>query len=401
MNVNLQIFGIVSAGSLAMLCTAFLSALLFSLVLVPIVRMFAWKARILDKPGGRKEHTQATPLLGGVALFVACSFSLILIIGLEKVFMEAEASQLKFGKVTFIFFGSLVIFVVGLIDDFVGERLPFYYKLVGQILGSSVAIVVLFHPQLMRLMNEGVPFADYIYLFILMGWMLTVINSFNFSDNINGLSSGLAVIAMLTALIYLGSQVNTRHVLLGLILTGGIIGFIPYNFPKARIFLGDAGSMFIGYWVGVILWPLTEGFFDGTKPLFGLDQLIPPVLVMGIPIYDAAFVVFMRWREKRPIYLGDNKHLSHRLVRCGFSRTESTLVLWGMALIVAGIGAMSIAAEYYVRYLALGVALGLLLVFTVMTVKREKKTAILQLKDADTQDKVKHGSGRIRTDVSG
>ncbi|MHC4942857.1 MAG: glycosyltransferase family 4 protein [Planctomycetota bacterium] len=386
---------------MALLCAAFFSALGFSLILVPLFRKLALAAKILDRPGGRKEHTEATPLLGGVALFVACLLSLMVIVWLEGILREGKGLELRFKEeMSFIFLGSVIIFITGLVDDFVGERLPFYYKLIGQIIGASAAIAVLYYEQLMRLISGGVPFADYVYLLVAMGWMLTVINSFNFSDNINGLSTGLAVIAVLTAIIYLGSQVNTRHVLLGLILSGTMLGFIPYNFPKARIFLGDAGSMFIGYWVGVILWPLTAGFFDGTRPLFGLDQLIPPVLVMSVPIYDAAFVVVMRWREKRPIYLGDNKHLSHRLVRCGFSRTESTLILWGVALIVAGIGAMSIGADYYVRYMALFIALSILLIITVLIVKKEKKTVILQLQETDSQKRVQHGSRRIRADVS-
>jgi UDP-GlcNAc:undecaprenyl-phosphate GlcNAc-1-phosphate transferase len=389
------------SSSLALICVAFFSALGFSLILVPVFRKLALAANILDRPGGRKEHSEATPLLGGVALFVACLLSLLVLVWLESVLREGKGLELRLREeMSFIFLGSVIIFITGLVDDFVGERLPFYYKLIGQIIGSSAAIAVLYYEQLVRLISGGVPFADYIYLLVAMGWMLTVINSFNFSDNINGLSTGLAVIAVLTAIIYLGSQVNTRHVLLGLILAGTMLGFIPYNFPKARIFLGDAGSMFIGYWVGVFLWPLTAGFFDGTRPLFGLDQLIPAVLVMGVPIYDAAFVVVMRWREKRPIYLGDNKHLSHRLVRCGFSRTESTLILWGVALIVAGIGAMSIGADYYVRYMALFIALSILLIITVLIVKKEKKTAVLQLQDADSKKRVQHGSRRIRADVS-
>ena len=121
---------------------------------------------------------------------------------------------------------------------------------------------------------------------------------------------------------------------------------------------------------------------------------------MGVPLYDAAFVVFMRWREKRPIYLGDNKHLSHRLVRCGFSRTESTLILWGVAFIMGGIGAMSMTAPYYARYMAFLVAVCILLIITVLVVKKEKKTvSVLEASD-QSEKKASDGSRRIRADVS-
>jgi UDP-GlcNAc:undecaprenyl-phosphate GlcNAc-1-phosphate transferase len=332
------------------------------------------KSGVLDEPGGRKEHSTSTPLLGGLAVLFASVASLLLVAGLEDYFRGDSTWELRLLDLKFIFIGSLVIFGTGLIDDFFKDKLPFYFKLLGQIIGSSVAMVFLFYGQLSRLLREDVPLADYIYLIILMGWMLTVINSFNFSDNINGLSSGLAVITLLVAMVYLGGQMNTRFIILGLIMVGSILGFMPYNFPRAKIFLGDAGSMFIGYWVGIILWPLTGGFFDGTKPLLGLDHLIPPLLVLGVPLYDAAFVVYMRWYEGRPIYLGDNRHLSHRLVRCGFSKTESAMLLWGIALILGGVGALSMHATYIARYTAFLVSLGFMLIITILIVKREHQT---------------------------
>jgi UDP-GlcNAc:undecaprenyl-phosphate GlcNAc-1-phosphate transferase len=336
-------------------------------------RKIALGLGIMDVPGGRKEHKKATPLLGGVGVMLACAMALGLVILYEYSINGGVA--LALGDIHYIFLGSLAIFLTGLIDDLFKEKIAFYYKLLGQIVGSATAMAFLFHLQLGRLIREDVPFADYVYLIILMGWMLTVINSFNFSDNINGLSTGLAVIALLTSMVYLGAQVNTRFIVLGFIMVGSILGFMPYNFPKARIFLGDAGSMFMGYWIGVILWPLTRGFFDGINPLFGLDNLIPPLLVMGVPLYDAAFVVFMRWREGRPVYLGDNQHLSHRLVRCGFSVTETVLILWGLALILGGIGAMSMSATYYFRYVAFLVGISFMLIITILVIKKEKQSA--------------------------
>lgn len=365
--------GLAFSSSLALSCVAFLSAFSFSLALIPVFRKIALRVGILDKPGGRKEHVEATPLFGGVGVAIACVLSLLVVMAYESFTKEPEGPELLMGNLTFTFLGSLVIFFTGLLDDLFKDKLPFYYKLLGQILGSTAAMIVVFYANFKRLAAGGVPFADYIYLLILMGWLLTVINSFNFSDNINGLSSGLAVIALLISMVYLGSEFNIRFIVLGFILVGAILGFMPFNFPKAKIFLGDAGSMFIGYWIGIILWSLTRRFFDGQAPVFGVDNLIPPLLVMGVPLYDAAFVVFMRWREKRPVYLGDNKHLSHRLVRCGFSTTESTLILWGLALILGGMGAMSLRGEYPSRFMSFLIGLSLMLIVTVLVMKKEKQ----------------------------
>ena len=378
MDTGTAIVGLAFSKSMALTCLAFSSALVFSLALVPLTRKVAIRFNILDRPGGRKEHVEATPLLGGVAVFLACLLALLIVTLYESVANGGPGPELRLDHIQFIFLGSIIIFLTGLVDDLFKDKLPFYYKLLGQIIGSTAAMTILFFDQIKRLVSEDVPFADYIYLLILMVWMLTVINAFNFSDNLNGLMSGLAVIALLTSMVYLGAQVNTRFIILGFIMVGAILGFLPFNFPKARIFLGDAGSMFIGYWIGVILWPLTAGFFGGgSQPFYGLDRLIPALLVLGIPLYDAAFVVVMRWREGRPVYLGDNRHLSHRLVRTGFSKTETALILWGLAFILAGVGAMSMHAGVASRYMSLLIALSFMLIVTVLVIKKEKETGVV------------------------
>jgi len=366
-NSNLSV-----SSPLAMACVAFFSSLIFSLILVPIFRKVAIKLDLLDKPGGRKKHETATPLLGGVGVLFACTLALITVIIFERYYPIRNGVSLNLLRFKLVFLGSLIIFMTGLIDDLFGERMPFYFKLIGQIIGTSLAMAFVFFAYYFKNFEQGdVTFGDYVYLLIFMGWMLTTINSFNFSDNLNGLSSGLAVIALLIALVYLGALFNLSYIMIGFIIVGSILGFMPYNFPKARVFLGDAGSMFVGYWIGIILWPLGAGFFDGMKPLFGLDNMIPPLLLMGIPLYDAAFVVVMRWREKRPIYLGDDQHLSHRLVRGGFTKTETTLVLWGLALMLGGVGAMSLKGEYVSRYMSFFIGLSFMLIITVLIVKKE------------------------------
>ena len=263
MDTGTAVIGLAFSKSMAMSCLAFASALVFTIALVPLIRLAAIRLNILDLPGGRKAHVNATPLLGGVAIFLACLLALLVVTIYESAANGGQGPELRLGHIQFIFLGSVIIFLTGLVDDLFKDKLPFYYKLLGQFVGSTAAMTILFFDQIKRLVSEDVPFADYIYLVILLGWMLTVINAFNFSDNLNGLMSGLAVIALLTSMVYLGAQVNTRFIILGFILVGALLGFLPFNFPKARIFLGDAGSMFIGYWIGVILWPLTAGFFGG------------------------------------------------------------------------------------------------------------------------------------------
>ena len=237
-------------------------------------------------------------------------------------------------------------------------------------------MVVMARPEMEKIFSGEADYRSYLYALFFILWMLTSINSFNYSDNINGLMGGLAVISLLTSIVYLGHIFDSRFIVLGFAVMGGILGFLPFNFPRARIFIGDAGSMFIGFWIGIILWPLTEGFLAADKVLMGIDNLLPPFLVLGVPFFDACFVLFVRAREGRPIYLGDNQHLSHRLIRCGFSQAEAALILWGLGLILAGIGALALDSIFYLRYLAFGIGLVFMLLVTFAIVRAERRELV-------------------------
>ncbi len=350
-------------------------ALFFSALLMPACLRLALKLDIVDKPGGRKEHRSVTPLLGGLGVFLACLLAIIFMWAFIKDRYLDEFPDGVWNKnFTRLFLGSTVLFITGLIDDVIKRKteMPYYYKLLGQVAAISLAMLVLAKSQMDSIFIGEGDAGDYIYLLFFLLWLLTTINSFNFSDNTNGLMSGLAVIAILTSVVYLG-RLDNRIIILGLILVGSILGFLPFNFPKAKIFMGDAGSMFVGYWAGVFTWPLTQGFFEDGQALFGLDNLLPPFLLLGVPLYDACFVLIQRLREKRPIYLGDNQHLSHRLLRSGFNVTETSLILWGAALILGGIGALAIKDHLTTRILAFCFGILFLVILTRIIMRAEKK----------------------------
>lgn len=350
-------------------------ALVFSALLMPACRSLAMSLDIVDKPGGRKEHLKVTPLLGGLGVFVACLLAIVFMWAFLRdraVVGFPDGAWTK--KLTTVFLGSTILFITGLIDDVIKRKteMPYYYKLLGQVAAISLAMLVMAKTHMDNVFIGEGDASDYAYLIFFLLWLLTTINSFNFSDNTNGLMSGLAVIAILTSLVYL-DNLDNRIIILGLILVGSILGFLPFNFPRAKIFIGDAGSMFIGYWAGVFTWPLAKGFMGEQQALFGLDNLLPPFLLLGMPLYDAGFVLIQRLREGRPIYLGDNQHLSHRLLRAGYNVTETSLILWGAALILTGFGAMSITENILLKLLAFFLGMTFLIVLTVVIMKAEKK----------------------------
>lgn len=326
----------------------FAVALTVALVIMPGVIALARRFGVVDKPGGRKTHEKVTPLLGGLGVVVASTVAYLVV---QWSLREKIGDDLDFPVILHVVAGSLVLFAIGLIDDIFKESMAFQPKLLGQIVG----VVVLMWPGLVSLWDDpSAGIERWFYQLFFLCWYLTIVNSFNFSDNMNGLMSGLSVIALTAAFFYLRNSASARTMLVAVILLGAVLGFMPYNFPRSRVFLGDAGSMFIGFWMAWIMFDLSEGFMSVPSGDMGLNNLVPVVLIIGIPLFDAAFVVFMRFRENRKIYLGDNFHLSHRLVRGGFTPVEAVIILWGLGLILASMGILALQAIELYRYLIFG-----------------------------------------------
>lgn len=341
-------------------------ALSTSLVTVPLCILLARRFGIVDKPGGRKQHGTVTPLLGGVGVVAATAVGLWLV---QVQSGRPGGLDLRLQEIRHVLVAAGVIFVIGLIDDVFKDKLSFQLKLLGQIAGVSVLTWDL----LSKLALQGGAAAEWLYMLFLLGWYLTIVNSFNFSDNMNGLMAGLSVIAFAASLIYLGTQDSLRSLLIAVLLVGGLLGFLPYNFPRSRVFLGDAGSMFVGFWMAFIQIDMASGFMGIGTGDFGASHLIPAVLIMGVPLYDAAFVVVMRVVDGRPIYLGDNHHLSHRLVRAGFTPVEAVVILWGLAILLAGVGILAAFALPAYRYLLLVLALFFMISVTRLIMSHERR----------------------------
>ena len=214
-----------------------------------------------------------------------------------------------------IFLGALGILLVGWLDD--KHELSPRMKFVGQFLiaalvAASGVRVTIFVPSLV-----------FSYAITIL-WILTIINAFNFMDNMNGLCAGLGAIA---AFHFATLAAGDSQYLVGLIafLTfGALLGFLPYNFPRARAFLGDAGSHLVGYLLAVLA--ILPHFYTARHPRRW--AVLIPLLILALPLLDLAWVVLLRWRIGQPFYQGDTNHLSHRLVRRGFTRWQAVVFIW-------------------------------------------------------------------------
>ena len=165
-------------------------------------------------------------------------------------------------------------------------------------------------------------------------WIVTVTNAFNFMDNMNGLCAGLGAIGAW----YFGWTAALQGQYLVTILSalscGALAGFLPYNYPRASIFLGDAGSHLVGFWMAVLA--ILPHFHTPQHPR--VWAVLSPLLILAVPLGDLAWVVWIRWRLGQPFYVGDNNHLSHRLTRRGWSRADAVLFIWLLGCL-GGVGA--------------------------------------------------------------
>jgi UDP-GlcNAc:undecaprenyl-phosphate GlcNAc-1-phosphate transferase len=305
----------------------------------PLWNRWCVRAGLMDDPGHRKIHQQPVPLAGGLAVMTALAVPLlpaVLLLWLQQThhasfFDPVTVDRLVYGlnkrklELGAIVLGALGILVVGLLDD--KRELKPAAKFTGQLLiallvAAAGARITLFVPH---------PWFSYAVTLL---WMLTVINAFNFMDNMNGLCAGLGAIGAGSFAIISGLAGQYLVALIACLICGALTGFLPYNFPRARAFLGDAGSHLTGYLLAVLA--ILPHFYTRKHP--HPLAVLSPLLVLAVPLGDLVWVVCLRWRLGKPFYLGDTNHLSHRLVQRGFSRPKAVGLIWLMAVAAGALG---------------------------------------------------------------
>lgn len=290
-----------------------------TLFLTKIFRNLAIRWRFIDQPSERKFHRKPTPLMGGVAIFLG--FWITIFAGLIIVWLFPSAASgyaqgvwMRIPWLISIFIGGLVISGVGLWDD--KSALRPKHKLLFQFMVAIFTVLVgirarLFLPQ---------PFS-YIISII---WILAITNAFNLLDNMDGVSSGIAFIG--SFLLFLVAVMMKNYFISSMLscFMGTLLGFLCFNFPPADIFMGDCGSMFIGYIISVVT--ILGTYFRPESPT--IFPVFIPLLVLAVPLFDTLSVIFIRIAHKKPIFQPDKNHFSHRLVNMGMKIKTAVLFLY-------------------------------------------------------------------------
>ncbi|AZQ62908.1 undecaprenyl/decaprenyl-phosphate alpha-N-acetylglucosaminyl 1-phosphate transferase [Flammeovirga pectinis] len=357
-----------------------LSTLLLSLVLGAITSFIitrvlitqAVKYNIVDKPRADRFHSKTTALMGGIGIMVSfiivstfleilplwwsipstlgicismyllfnnqikksyVASCITVIAGIGGIFLMFPENPFD-QKMIWLFSGAEIIFFTGTYDDKSKAMEP-KIKLFFQLLAASIAIFIVgsasFFP----------PVLSQLFTFF---WIVGVINALNLIDNMNGLSPGTAALVSLAfgilSIVYFG---NHEVAIISLGLAAVLFGFLPNNFPNAKIFMGDSGSMFLGYMLAMI------GVLQSWQVETINISVLTPILLLAYPIFDVTFVTINRIRSGRPIYLGGKDHSSHLLVKYGFSPKYAVLAIYGLSFLTAFI-------TYYINTLDLGYA---------------------------------------------
>ena len=301
----------------ALYLAVFASSLAVVLIATPWAISAAHRLGVLDVPSDRKVHLQPIPLLGGVAIYAAIWLALLLISRLEVarqyVFLPDVTSELAL-----IFLSTVVLILVGILDDRRAGGIAPWAKLFGQVLAAGIVLVAG-----VRFQVFGTPLLDSVLTLV---WLVGISNAVNFLDNMDGLSAGATAIA--AAFFFVLASANGQYLvaIMALAVAGGCLGFLRYNFNPAIIFMGDAGTLFLGFLLAIIGAKLRLG------PA-GWWGLIAAVLILILPIFDTTFVTLNRLRTGRGVTQGGKDHTSHLLVRRGFPHRQAVLVLYTVALV--------------------------------------------------------------------
>jgi UDP-GlcNAc:undecaprenyl-phosphate GlcNAc-1-phosphate transferase len=322
-----------------------LVAFVVGVLMTPVVIRLAKRYGVIDQPIGAKIHLRPTPLLGGVAVYVAFLVACLLFLPIV-------------GPIRGILIGGAVAVAVGVTDDRL--KLSPLPHLAGQILAAVVAIVF----GLGGVTKIDAPFASaaqiangnggwvvpaWLGVLFALFWLVGMMNTFNFVDGLDGLSSGVGIISAIMlawwAAIYGGSNFGHADLVLPLILAGALLGFLPYNWHPAKIFIGDAGAMFVGLGLGA-MW-----IFDSAKVGTAL-------IVLSIPILDVAWAIVRRQMHGKSFLTGDKQHVYHRMIELGLSQTATVLVLYSLLLVLGVIDLALTRSDKLIAFVVIAMLIG-------------------------------------------
>ena len=301
---------------------AFLLALGISFLATPQVRKLAVRLNVMVQPGGRRVHTRPMPLWGGIAIFGAFAFTCLFI-------MKFGVDPALKAPILGVVVAGAIVLTVGLLDD-----MKEFSAAIQALLIVGAAIILMTFGVRIQFLSH--PFKEGMFaLGGIISWLVTIIWVFavtktvDFMDGLDGLAAGIGAIAAGILAIMAVYSVQPHIALMAAALSGACVGFLRFNFNPAKIFMGTGGSQFIGFALAAIS-------IVGAFKVYAAIAIALPILVFGVPIFDAIFVVIKRFMDRRPVHVADQSHLHHRLLKRGLSHKQVVLVIYFFCLVAGG-----------------------------------------------------------------
>lgn len=318
--------------------------MILSAAITPFVVKLAYILGAVDKPNARRVNIKPMPTMGGLAIFIAFNFSTFVL--LREQFPTHELFS--------VFLAECIIILTGIIDD-IRELSP-----KAKLAGILAAALVIYFLAGIRMNEVTLPIFGSFQLGwwslpITIIWILAITNAVNLIDGLDGLATGVSIIALFTMGVMAYFFLNMTNVYVAIwifAMVAALIGFLPHNFHPASIFLGDTGSLFIGFMMAVFS-------LKGLKNVTFISLLMP-VVIMGVPITDTVYAILRRLLNKKPIMQADKHHLHHRLMQLGLSHRQTVLVIYGLSLVFAFISLLyPLSTLWGSILLTIGVLIGL------------------------------------------
>ena len=341
--------------------------MVFTAALFPIVRWISFHVGALDYPNERKIHKKPMPVMGGLMIFLGFLFGYML-------FAPQSTQMLA------ILIGGFIVVLTGILD--VIEPLKAKEKMVGQVVA---ALVITFYGKI--LLNDITAFGFY-FNFGWLSYPLTIIfivslmNCINLIDGLDGLAAGISSIffATIGIIAFIMHNIGSLEITLTFIMLGACLGFLIFNFNPAKIFMGEIGSMFLGYMIAVVC---LLGFKAVT-----LTSLVVPMLILGIPILDTLFAILRRIIHHKPIYEADKQHLHHQLLNKKFSQRSTVLIIYCVSILFSIASILFVLKDQKLGMI-IYIILMILIIWVILTTDILTDKARIHIKPFDKTNKKK------------
>ncbi|MGE7836018.1 MraY family glycosyltransferase [Viridibacillus arvi] len=288
---------------------AWIVAFIASILLTPLVKRLAFRVGAVDRPNYRKVHAKIMPRLGGLAIYLAFLIGILILRPMHEAMLP-------------LLIGSFVIIVTGVLDDMF--EISAKAKLLGQLIA---AVIVIFFGGI-QIDYINIPFGGelnfgFLSIPLTIIWIVGITNSINLIDGLDGLAAGVSTIALIALAGMAFIMGDIFVIIMATMLAVSTIGFLFYNFHPAKIFMGDTGSLFLGFMISVLA---LMGFKN-----VAFVSLVIPIIMLGVPISDTFFAIVRRLLNKQPPFSPDKSHLHHCLLNVGFTHRQTVIIIYGMA----------------------------------------------------------------------